>query len=180
MGVRKEAAGVGGFVHFAIQPFSHYLEPLEAQSLARISLCWAGGHQLHCESRPFAHTGRPARLGTEVSSSDTTLGPRCEVIDTTWSSLVRISRSGSRTTFTEGVKVAVVERQQALHPRPRVVVFCHGSNRIVSSLFLRKQLDAVLEHAVDEGGRDGRNFVWRDKDLSVSCSHEASILCRLT
>lgn len=65
----------------------------------------------------------------------------------------------------EGVSVAIVERQQALYPLPRAVVIDHESNRILSSIGLREHLDAVLEHVIDRGGQDGKNFVWRDKDL---------------
>lgn len=65
-----------------------------------------------------------------------------------------------------GVDVVVVERQKALYPLPRAVAFDHESRRLMESIGLGKQLEAVLQTIVSPiGGEESTNFNWRDKDF---------------
>ena len=65
-----------------------------------------------------------------------------------------------------GVDVVIVERQKALYPLPRAVAFDHESRRLMESIGLGQQLEAVLQSIVSPvGGEDSTNFNWRDKDF---------------
>lgn len=65
-----------------------------------------------------------------------------------------------------GVDVVIVERQKALYPLPRAVAFDHESRRLMESVGLGRQLDAVLQTIVSPiGGENSTNFNWRDKDF---------------
>lgn len=65
-----------------------------------------------------------------------------------------------------GIDVVIVERQKALYPLPRAVAFDHESRRLMESIGLGSQLDAVLQQIVSPiGGQESTNFNWRDKDF---------------
>lgn len=68
-----------------------------------------------------------------------------------------------------GVHVNIIERQKALYPLPRAVVFDHESRRLFGSIGLTDEVEAVLEDITGKGGEDGTNFVWRDADLKRKC-----------
>lgn len=74
-----------------------------------------------------------------------------------------------------GVQVVIVERQKALYPLPRAVLFDHESRRLFGAAGLSEQVEGVLENVIGKGGEDGTNFVWRDADLK----RERSLLQRL-
>jgi 2-polyprenyl-6-methoxyphenol hydroxylase-like FAD-dependent oxidoreductase len=64
-----------------------------------------------------------------------------------------------------GVDVMIVERQKALYPLPRAVLFDHEARRIFGSADLSGQVDSILENVIGQGGEEGINFVWRDAEL---------------